>query len=733
MTHLAKQLNNVLEARPFDSLGIFPQAGGWLIRVFYPGTDSIRVVSLDGKTDYGQMDQVDTLGLFELVVKAAKTSKSAKTPKTAKAAQKPVYRLQMEKGQEAWSTVDAYQFVQRALEDFPCDSDTLYKSMGAQVCNTLTDQGAIDGVRFAVYAPNARSVSVIGDFNQWDGRVHPMQSSADGVWRLFVPEIGDGDKYKFELKDMREHVLPHKSDPYNFYCAQHPEFNSIVFDHKKYQWQDQAWQARDLVQASKAPMTTYEVHVGSWRYIDGRVMTYRELADSLIPYLTEMNFTHVEFVPISEHPFDGSWGYQPLGLFAPTSRYGTPDDFKYFVDQCHQHHISVLVDWVPAHFPADTHGLARFDGTALYEYEDPRRGWHPDWNSYIYDFGRFTVRDFLISSALVWLDYFHVDGLRVDAVASMLYLDYSRESGEWVPNVDGGNHNYEAIELVKRFNATVYGKFPKAITIAEESTAFDGVTRPVFDDGLGFGFKWNMGWMHDSLEYIGRDPIHRSYHHDELTFSMVYSFNENFVLPLSHDEVVHGKGSILARMPGDEWQKTANLRAYYGYMYGHPGKKLNFMGNELAQGIEWNHQAQLDWYLLQFERHSGMQALFKDLNRLHRDEAALHQRDCDPSGFRWINHSDSAASVFSFIRFGDQGEVVLVISNMTPSPHSCYRIGVPKAGRYKIILNTDSHYYGGSNYDVGDIFDSSDEPANGLPFALDIRVPPMATIFLKLI
>ncbi|MDO7673248.1 MAG: 1,4-alpha-glucan branching protein GlgB [Reinekea forsetii] len=715
MTHLAKRLNNVLEARPFDSLGVFPQDKAWLIRVFLPDVDRVRALSIDGTVDYGAMDQAGP-GLFELCVEGA---------------DKPVYSLQVEKGKDSWRVVDAYQFTERALEDFPCSSDTLYKTMGAQLCSTPTRQGPLHGVRFAVYAPNARSVSVVGDFNHWDGRIHPMQSSEDGIWRLFVPELAAGAKYKFELKDMRGHLLPHKSDPYNFYCAQYPEFNSIVFDHSQYPWQDQAWQAREIVAATKAPMTTYELHVGSWRHIEGRPMTYRELADHLIPYLCEMNFSHVEFVPISEHPFDGSWGYQPLGLFAPTSRYGTPDDFKYFVDQCHQQNIAVLVDWVPAHFPSDTHGLARFDGTALYEYEDPQRGWHPDWNSYIYDFGRFTVRDFLISSALVWLDYFHIDGLRVDAVASMLYLDYSRESGEWVPNVNGGNHNYEAIELVKRFNTTVYGRFPKAITIAEESTAFDGVTRPVFAGGLGFGFKWNMGWMHDSLAYIGRDPVHRAYHHDELTFSMVYSFNENFVLPLSHDEVVHGKGSILARMPGDEWQKTANLRAYYGYMYGHPGKKLNFMGNEFAQGIEWNHQAQLDWYLLQFERHSGMQNLFKDLNRLHRDEAALHQRDCDPSGFRWLNHSDSAASVFSFARFGDQGELVLVVSNMTPTPHARYRIGVPSAGQYEVILNTDSHYYGGSNYHIANLYDSTDEPANGLEFSLDISVPPLATIFLK--
>lgn len=714
---IAEQLNRVLDARPFDNLGIFKLAKGWLIRVFIPEAEVVSLSSLDGKKDYGQMEQIDPLGLFEI---------------TLKSKAKPVYRVTVQSGEETWSFIDANQFSERALEDFACDSDTLYKNMGAQVCKAETSQGDVDGVRFAVYAPNARTVSVIGSFNNWDGRRHPMQSSPDGIWRLFVPELKDGDSYKFELKDSHEHNLPHKSDPYNFYCAQHPEFNSIVYDQTKYQWKDDEWQQRKPVTHTKAPMAIYEVHAGSWKRKDGNSLTYRELADELIPYLTDMNFTHVEFVPVTEHPFDGSWGYQPLGLFAPTSRFGTPDDFKYFVDMCHQNNIGVIVDWVPAHFPSDSHGLALFDGTALYEYEDPRRGWHPDWNSYIYDFGRFTVCDFLISSAVIWLDYFHIDGIRVDAVASMLYLDYSREEGEWVPNVDGGNHNYEAVGFIKRFNQTVYGKFPKAVTIAEESTAFDGVTRPVFSGGLGFGFKWNMGWMHDSLEYMKHDPIHRKYHHNEMTFSMVFSFTENFVLPLSHDEVVHGKGSIMDRMPGDEWQQTANLRAYYSYMYGHPGKKLNFMGNEIGQGIEWNHKGQLDWYLLEYDRHRGIQNLFRDLNRLHRDEKALHERDCDPSGFRWINHDDADGSVFSFIRYSDGDDIVIVVTNMTPNTHDSYRIGVPSDGTYNVILNTDATVYGGSNYDAGEAYEANDEGHNGLPYSLDVRVPPLATVYYKL-
>lgn len=713
---LAQQLHDVLDARPLDSLGAHPLKDQWLIRAFVPGADKIEVQSVANQKALGQMTLVDPLGLFELLLPVK---------------EKPLYQLHIHQGDAEWTAIDPYQFGERAMADLPCNSDTLYKNMGAQLCSVETEAGEIKGVRFAVYAPNARSVSVIGAFNSWDGRRHPMQSHSDGIWRLFVPGLQAGDTYKFELKDSREHRLPHKSDPYQFYGGQHPDFHSIVFDHNAYQWNDAAWQKRIVKPPTQQPISIYEMHAGSWQHHDGRVLNYRELADRLVPYLQDMQFTHVEFLPVNEHPFDGSWGYQPLGLFSPTSRFGSPDDFKYLVDQCHQAGIGVIVDWVPGHFPADEHGLAQFDGSALYEYEDPRRGWHPDWNSYIYDFGRYTVRDFLISSALIWLDYFHVDGIRVDAVASMLYLDYSREEGEWVPNVDGGNHNYEAIDFLKRFNTTLYREFPKAMSIAEESTAYDGVSRPVDAGGLGFGFKWNMGWMHDTLNYMQRDPVHRRYHHGDMTFSMVYAYNENFVLPLSHDEVVHGKGSILTRMPGDDWQQAANLRAYYGFMFGHPGKKLNFMGNEIAQSAEWNHQSQLDWWLLEHDRHRGTQQLFKDLNKLYRNEPALHEKDCDPSGFRWIHHEDAEGSVFSFIRSADNGDVIVVISNMTPSPHPHYRLGVPVAGRYRVILNTDSHFYGGSNYDVGEVVHSLDESAHGLPFSIDVRIPPMATVFLK--
>lgn len=715
--NIAQSLNHVLEARPFDHLGVFEVADGWFVRVFIPGAQSIELVELKSGHALCSMTQTDELGVFEATITQKK---------------RPVYAMNVTTEGDQWQCIDAYQFRERAETDFPCDSETLYKTMGAQLCVASTNADDVKGVRFAVYAPNARSVSVIGDFNNWDSRRHPMQSHADGIWRLFVPSVISGDAYKFELKDSNENTLPHKSDPYNFYCAQYPEFNSIVYDQKQYQWGDEKWQKRKSVKPTEAPMAMYELHAGSWKHKDGRPLNYRELADELIPYLVEMNFTHVEFVPVSEHPFDGSWGYQPLGLFAPTSRFGSPDDFKYLVDQCHQNNISVIIDWVPAHFPSDAHGLAQFDGTALYEYEDPQRGWHPDWNSYIYDFGRYTVCDFLVSSALVWLDYFHIDGIRVDAVASLLYLDYSREEGEWIPNVDGGNHNYEAIEFVKRFNQAVYGRYPNAVTIAEESTAYDGVTRPVYAGGLGFGFKWNMGWMHDSLEYISRDPIYRPYHHNEMTFSMVYAYNENFILPLSHDEVVHGKGSILNKMPGDEWQQTANLRAYYSFMYGHPGKKLNFMGNEIGQGLEWNYKGQLDWYLLEYPRHQGIQNLFKDLNRLHRDEPALHEQDSVPEGFTWLNHDDAERSAFSFARFSKQGEVIVVVSNMTPTPHAQYRVGVPKAGQYKVLLNSDSEHYGGSNVNVGEQVDSESLSADGQAQSILIDLPPLGTLYLKL-
>ncbi len=718
----ATALANATEARPFDHLGLMDNPGGkgLLLRAWFPEASAITAVDMSTGKNIGELKPVDERGLFELAMPRRKNRFS--------------YRLHITIHGHDFSLVDAYQFPERAMEDFWCSADTLYRNFGAQLCAATTpDQKTVPGVRFAVYAPNARSVSVIGNFNQWDGRRHPMMSNPDGIWRLFVPDLGPGTEYKFELKNQQGELLHHKQDPYGSWHAQHPSFHSVVWDHESYQWHDDDWQQQPATDLRRTPMSIYELQAGSWRmHEDGSPYTYHDLAEHLIPYLLDMGYTHVELMPISEYPFDGSWGYQPVGLFAPTSRFGTPDDFKFFVDQCHQHGIGVIVDWVPAHFPADPHGLARFDGTPLYEYEDPRRGWHPDWNSYIYDYGRSTVTDFLISSAMVWLDRFHVDGIRVDAVASMLYLDYSREDGEWVPNVDGGNENYEAIAFVKRFNETIYGQFPNKFTVAEESTSFPGVSRPTSMGGLGFGFKWNMGWMHDTLEYVEKDPIYRQHHHSELTFSMIYAFDENFVLPLSHDEVVHGKGTILDRMPGDEWQQMANLRNYYAYMYCHPGKKLNFMGNEFGATREWNHQQPLDWWLLDYPRHQGCQQLIKDLNHLYRREPALHQLDNEPEGFRWINHDDAAASVLSFCRFSlDQQELMVIISNFTPTPHEHYRIGVPEDGEYDIVLNTDSEYYWGSNFDVGLSVHAQPQVSDGFSHSLEVRIPPLATVILK--
>ena len=716
---LVDRLHHALEARPFDHLGVFDTDTGWLIRVYQPDAEQLEAHDLKTGKSLGRFSRWPNSDVFELTLKQKK---------------RPAYQLHVQgKGGHEWDAIDAYQCVERTFEDMPCDSSTLYKTMGAQLCTTKLNGIEVTGVRFAVYAPNARSVSVIGDFNNWDGRRHPMTSHHDGIWRLFVPHLQAGDAYKFELKDAREHLLPHKCDPYAFGITQYPDFNSIVIDHRAYEWQDQAWQKRSSSDPRHEPMSIYELHAGSWKTRDGQPLNYHELADELIPYLLDMKFTHLELMPVSEYPYDGSWGYQPIGLFAPTSRFGTPDEFKYLVDKCHQNGIAVIVDWVPAHFPADEHGLARFDGTPLYEYADPQRGWHPDWNSYIYDFGRYTVCDFLVSSALIWLEEFHIDGLRVDAVASMLYLDYSREEGEWTPNVDGGNHNYEAIAFVRRFNETVYGRFPNCYTIAEESTAFDGVSRPVFAGGLGFGFKWNMGWMHDTLGYMKQDPVYRKYHHDALTFSGVYAFNENFVLPLSHDEVVHGKGTVMTRMPGDEWQQAANLRAYYSYMFAHPGKKLNFMGNEFGQTLEWNYRAQLDWGLLQYPRHRGIQALFRDLNNLYRSEPALYETDCEAEGFGWINAGDAEASVLSLFRRSLDGkDLMLIVVNFTPMPREDYVLGTLVPGRYEVVLNSDSEYYGGSNFPTATRLSTEPGPADGQAQHLRLTLPPLGALYLKL-
>lgn len=595
--------------------------------------------------------------------------------------------------------------------------------------NLATVDG-VAGVRFAVWAPNAGRISVVGTFNSWDGRRHMMRRRGDsGVWELFVPRLGSGEIYKYEIVDRNGDLLPQKADPMARAAELPPGTASIVPRRASHVWGDEAWMAgRARRQAADAPISIYELHPGSWvRGAGGGMLDWRGLADRLVPYAKEMGFTHIELLPVAEHPFTGSWGYQPLGLFAPTRRFGEPEDFAIFVDACHQADIGVIVDWVPAHFPADAHGLARFDGTALYEHEDPREGFHKDWNTLIYNLGRREVANFLIASAVHWLEHFHVDGLRVDAVASMLYRDYSRQPGEWIPNIHGGRENLEAVDFLRHFNAVVAERQPGAIVIAEESTAWPGVTRPIAEGGLGFSFKWNMGWMHDTLHYMERDPIHRRHHHGEITFGLVYAFSEHFVLPLSHDEVVHGKGSLLEKMPGDDWQKFAGLRAYLSFMWTHPGKKLLFMGGEIAQRREWNHDGEIDWDLLQDPRHRGVQALLTDLNRIYRDLPSLHATDSVPEAFRWLIQDDWQNSVYAFVRSLPGHSPVLVIVNMTPVPRWHYRVEVPHRGHWREILNSDAHHYGGSGVGNG-----GGVEAHGETPAIEVALPPLGALVFRL-
>ncbi len=604
-----------------------------------------------------------------------------------------------------------------------------YHHMGAQRLTVETGGSLIAGVRFLVYAPNASAVSVVGDFNHWDSRAHPLSALEQGYWGCFVEGLSTGERYKFALRDHTGNSLPHKADPWGYQAEQYPSFASKVYDHSHYRWQDEHWQQRQVTAKHEQPLSIYELHLGSWRrQASGESLSYRQLAAELIPYLTGMGYTHVELMPVAEHPFYGSWGYQPVGLFAPTSRYGSPDDFKFFIDQCHQAGLGVILDWVPAHFPADDHGLAFFDGTALFHDPDPRRGWHQDWQSYIYDYGREHVRRFLVANALYWFEHFHIDGLRVDAVASMLYLDYSRQPGEWIPNAEGGNINHDAASLLRWMNEEVYRLYPNAMTIAEESTSFPGVSRPTYEGGLGFGFKWNMGWMHDSLSYIRQDPIHRQYHHDTLTFPLVYAFSENYVLSLSHDEVVYGKGSLLNKMPGDEWQQTANLRAYMAYMYGQPGKKLNFMGAEIAQSAEWNHDGVLEWHYLQYDRHIGVQRLVRALNTLYQSTPALYELDCDASGFAWCVQNDASRSVIAHERFARNGDKVLVVSNFTPVPRQSYPIPVPQSGQYRLMLNSDDSQYWGSGMPVEQTVNTVWDEESGTEVMV-IDLPPLSTLF----
>ena len=605
----------------------------------------------------------------------------------------------------------------------------IYARLGAHPMRLL----GVSGTRFAVWAPNASRVSVIGNFNDWDGRRHAMRlHPGNGLWEIFVPGVAAGALYKFELCDRNGCLLPFKSDPLAHYYEAPPGNAAIVFS-STYQWGDSDWMAlRSLQPQLDHPISIYEVHLGSWRRVPedaGRSLSYRELAVALVEYVVDMGFTHIEFLPVTEHPFAGSWGYQPIGLYAPTHRYGDPDDFRFLVDCCHRAGIGVIIDWVPAHFPRDEHGLMEFDGTALYEHADPRKGAHADWGTLIFNYGRREVINYLIGSALWWIDEFHIDALRVDAVASMLYLDYSRKPGEWLPNENGGNENLEAIAFLRRLNEEVHAH--GACTYAEESTAWPGVSRPTYVGGLGFTYKWNMGWMHDTLEYIKEEPVHRSHHHDKMTFGLIYAFNENFVLPLSHDEVVHGKRSLLERMPGDDWQRFANLRAYLASMYCHPGKKLLFMGAELAQRREWDHDSSLDWHLLEHVPHAGMQRLVKDLNGLYKHTPALFEIDFEPHGFEWIELHDRDNSVLSWLRRSRDGRFVVCVANFTPVVRYAYRLGVPAAGVYRELLNTDAGRYGGSDMLNAESMHTEPDRLHGRPHTLQLTLPPLATIVLQ--
>ncbi|MCJ9427851.1 1,4-alpha-glucan branching protein GlgB [Kordiimonas marina] len=701
---------------PFSRLGRHAEGKTTVIRAVVPGADSVKVFTRTGTSPLATLTRVKG-ALFEGTLAAGK----AKTG----------YRLQAEHGGQAWDFIDAYSFgpVLGEIDLYLIGEGThekAYQCLGAHI---MTHEG-VDGVHFAVWAPNASQVALVGDFNHWNSIHHPMRNRGDsGIWELFVPGIGDGTHYKYCIYGKEGHQLPLKADPFAFGTEYRPNTASVVRDLTSYGWSDAGWmESRGERQHRAAPISIYEVHAGSWRRKDGNgFLGYRDLAAELIPYVKEMGFTHIELMPISEHPFDGSWGYQPIGLYSPTRRFGTPSDFKAFVDACHEADIGVLLDWVPGHFPADEHGLAHFDGTHLFDHADPKKGYHPDWNTLIFNYGRREVVNYLISNARFWLEEYHLDGLRVDAVASMLYLDYSREDGEWIANQYGGNQNLEAIDFLKRMNERVYASQDGIMTVAEESTAWPGVSAPTDAGGLGFGYKWNMGWMHDTLDYMSRESVYRRHHHHQMTFGIDYAFSENYVLPLSHDEVVHGKGSLLARMPGDRWQKFANLRAYFAFMWAHPGKKLLFMGGEFAQEQEWNAEHSLDWHLLDYAEHRNIQALIKDLNHLYRDTPALYLRDCERAGFEWVDGATAGENILVFLRRGGDYRPCLVVCNFSPMVRHNYRVGVPYGGRWAEVLNTDSHYYGGSGVGNGGGVMAEAKPWHIKPYSVSITVPPLST------
>jgi 1,4-alpha-glucan branching enzyme len=712
MIELPAEAIALLEGRhadPFGYLGPHLEDGVPIVRAYLPDA---RQVSVIGNGEEHPLTRIHPAGLFEGRVEAV---------------DRP-YRLRALYGDRPVELEDAYRFPP-ILSDF--DLHLLgegrhlrtYEKLGA---HPVSLEG-VEGIGFAVFAPNARRVSVIGDFNFWDGRRHAMRVRGNGFWEIFVPGARVGDKYKFEILGPAGSLLPLKADPFAFAAELRPSTASIVFDVQRLEPHPSPTGANAL----SAPISIYEVHLGSWRRRPeqhNRWLTYRELAEELPAYARDLGFTHIEFLPVMEHPFDGSWGYQPIGLYAPTSRYGSPEDFLHLVDACHDAGLAVVLDWVPGHFPDDPHGLAQFDGTALYEHAHPMQGRHLDWDTLIYNFGRVEVANFLLANALFWLERYRIDALRVDAVASMLYLDYSRPAGGWIPNRFGGRENLEAIDFMRRFNTEVFLQHPPATTIAEESTAWPMVSRPVDWGGLGFGYKWNMGWMHDTLNYISKDPVHRKHHHGDVVFGLHYAFFENFVLPLSHDEVVHGKRSILGRMPGDQWQRFANLRAYYTFMYGHPGKKLLFMGSEFGQEQEWSHERSLDWHLLAQPRHGGIQALVRDLNRLYRSVPALHELDCEAAGFEWIVSDDTDRSVFAWQRKARDGRApCVVVVNFTPQVRYDYRVKVPRSGRWREILNSDAAIYGGSNVGNAGIITTAD---TGSGPELNLVIPPLAGLFL---
>ncbi len=704
---------------PFQYLGLHYEKNNSIIRVYDPYAIKVHII-LKKEIKEIVAKKIDSRGLFEVKINKKIFNRD--------------YKLRIFYPGSIITTSDVYSFLS-VISDYDLylfnegKNRFIYKHLGS---HPIIHDG-IKGVNFAVWAPNAKGVSVVGNFNNWDGRRHQMRvRGSSGVWELFIPNLKEGELYKFEIRTEEGPVV--KIDPYGFYFEKRPKNANIVFDvlNNEFKWTDEEWmKIRDKRNRINEPISIYEVHLGSWKRKNGEFLSYRELAHNLVEYIKKMGFTHLELLPIMEHPLDASWGYQVTGYYAPTSRYGNPEDFKYFVNYMHENGIGVILDWVPAHFPTDLFGLARYDGTALYEHVDPRKGYHPDWNTYIFNYGRNEVKNFLTSNAIYWYDNYHVDGLRIDAVASMLYLDYSRKPGEWIPNIYGGNENLEAIAFLQELNSTCYELFGNIMMIAEESTAWTNVSKTNYIGGLGFGYKWNMGWMNDTLSYFKLDPIYRKYHHNKITFSLFYAFNENFILPLSHDEVVHGKGSLIKKMPGDEWQKFANLRLLLSYMWTHPGKKMLFMGGEFAQWKEWDFDSELDWYLLDFEKHRKLQKIVIDLNKIYIENPEFYEIDYNFNGFQWIDCNDSQNSVISFLRKDSSGNYSIIVCNFTPVVRQNYRVGCPDLTNYKEIFNSDSEYYGGAN--VGNLGKIKAEKIkfHGFDYSINLTLPPLGVIILK--